>query len=89
MKSGHGANPVFFNKKNKDCTSRTLPNIPPATSHNISILLYPPLLLKVDVICVLPLYRCVYIKCVVLHFVLNYLQTLLQLQFDEGPLTCS
>ena len=29
MMPGHGANPIFFNKKNKDWTSRTLPNPPP------------------------------------------------------------
>ena len=29
MMSDHGANPIFFNKKNKDCTSRTLANPQP------------------------------------------------------------
>ena len=29
MMSGHGANPIFFNKKNKDWTSRTVANPPP------------------------------------------------------------
>ena len=28
MMSGHGENPIFFNKKNKDWTSRTLRNPP-------------------------------------------------------------
>ena len=40
--SGHGANPIFFNKKNKDWTSRTLANPPSPTSDNISFLPYPP-----------------------------------------------
>ena len=29
MMSGHGGNPIFFNKKNKDWTSKTLVNPPP------------------------------------------------------------
>ena len=29
MMSDHGANPIFFDKKNKDWTSRTLANLPP------------------------------------------------------------
>ena len=29
MMSGHGANPIFFNKKDKDWTSGTLVNPPP------------------------------------------------------------
>ena len=29
--SGHGANPIFFNKENKDWTSITLTNPPPPT----------------------------------------------------------
>ena len=33
---GHGANSIFFNRKNKDWTSRTLANPPPPTSDNIS-----------------------------------------------------
>ena len=33
MMSGHDANPIFFNKKNKDWTSRTLANPPPSTSN--------------------------------------------------------
>ena len=52
--SGHGANPIFFNKKNKDWTSRTLtPPLPP-TSDNISFLPHPhhPRPFKMDVICV-------------------------------------
>ena len=41
MMSGHGANPIFFNKKNKDWMSRTLANPPPPTSDNISFFPYP------------------------------------------------
>ena len=41
MVSGYGANPIFFNKKNKDWTSRTLANPSPPTSENISFLPYP------------------------------------------------
>ena len=55
MMSGHSANLVFFNKKNKNWTSRTLANPPPPTSDNISFLSYPttrPPPLKVNVICV-------------------------------------
>ena len=40
MKSGHDANPIFLNKKNKNWTSRALPNPHPPKSDNISILLY-------------------------------------------------
>ena len=42
--SGHGANPVFFNKKNKDWRCRTLATPPPPipTSDNTSFLHYPP-----------------------------------------------
>ena len=64
MISGHGPNPTFFNKKNKDWTSRTLANPPlhppphPTTSDNISFLPYPhshsPF--KVGVICISPLF---------------------------------
>ena len=49
MMSGHGANPIFFNKKkNKDWTSKTLANPHPPTSDNISFLPYlqPPTPLK-------------------------------------------
>ena len=48
---------LFFNKKNKDWTSRTLPNPPPPTSNNISFLPCLPLppTLKVDDICASPL----------------------------------
>ena len=42
MMSGHGANPIFFNKK-KGWTSRALANLPPPTSNNISFLSYPTL----------------------------------------------
>ena len=54
MMSGHGANSIFFNRKNKDWTSRTLANPPPPTSDNTSFL-------PVDVICVSPL-SSVYMK---------------------------
>ena len=40
MISGHGANPIFFNKK-KDWTSRTLATLHPPTFNNISVLPYP------------------------------------------------
>ena len=56
MMSGHGANPIFFNKKNKDWTSRTLANPHPPTFDDISFLPYlSSTPLKVDVICVSPL----------------------------------
>ena len=38
MMSDHGANPIFFNKKNKDWASRTLAIPRPSTSDNISFL---------------------------------------------------
>ena len=40
MMSGHGANPVFLNKRNKDWTPRTLAT--PPRSDNISFLPNPP-----------------------------------------------
>ena len=69
MISGHGANLIFFDKKNKDWTSRKL-----ATSDNISFLPYhPPLpaptLLKVDVISVSPLN---YVKMFLLSIFFQY-----------------
>ena len=36
MMSSHGANPILFNEKNKDWTSRTLANPQPRTSDKIS-----------------------------------------------------
>ena len=50
MMSGHGANPIFLNKKSKDWTSRILTNHAPLlplrpTSNNISFLPYPTNLL--------------------------------------------
>ena len=42
MMFGHDANPIFFNKKNKDCTSRALAIPQPPTSDSISFLPYPP-----------------------------------------------
>ena len=59
MMSGHGANLIFFNKKNKDQTYRTVANAPPqpTTYDNTSLLPYPPPLPptpKEDVICVSP-----------------------------------
>ena len=54
--SVHGANPIFFNKKNKDWTSRTLANQPPHPPTSDSLTHPPPPpLLKLDVICVSPL----------------------------------
>ena len=38
---GHGADPIFFNEKNRDWTSTTLANPPLATSNKISFLFYP------------------------------------------------
>ena len=46
MISDHGENPIFFNKKNKDWTSRTLANphsLHPITSHFCITLPPPPL----------------------------------------------
>ena len=42
--SGDGANPIFFNEKNKDWTSRTLANSPPTyvREHLIFTLAPPP-----------------------------------------------
>ena len=42
MMSGHGGNPIFFNKKNKDWAPRTLANHPLPTCNSISFLPYPP-----------------------------------------------
>ena len=63
MMSGHGGNPIFFNKKNKDWTPRTLANHPLPTSDSISFLPYtpptpPPRPSIMGVICVLPLTLC-------------------------------
>ena len=44
--SGHGANLIFFDKKNKDLTSRTLADLRTPTFDNISFLPYPHPLLK-------------------------------------------
>ena len=41
MMSGHGANPIFFNKKNKDWTSRTLANPPPYVREHLIFTLAP------------------------------------------------
>ena len=38
MMSGHGGNPISFNKKNKDWTSRTLASPPTPLRPNISFL---------------------------------------------------
>ena len=38
MMSGHGANPIFFNRKYKDWMSRRHTNPHPRTSDNISFL---------------------------------------------------
>ena len=54
MMPGHGANPIVFNKKNKNWTSRTLVNpLRPITSHFCLTSSTHPL--KLDVICVSPL----------------------------------
>ena len=57
--SGYGGNPIFFNKKNKDCMDRTLatPLPTPPMPNNISFL--PNLLpsFKLDVMCVSPLLK--------------------------------
>ena len=42
MMSGHNANPICFNKENKDWRFRALANPHPRTSDNISFLPYPP-----------------------------------------------
>ena len=56
MMSDHDLNPIFYNKKNKDWTSRTFANSPFSTSDNIPFLSYSlDPILKVDVICVSPL----------------------------------
>ena len=54
--SGHGANPIFFNKKIKIGRPEHSLTPHPPTSNNISFLPYPPPYpVKVDVICVSPL----------------------------------
>ena len=55
--SGHGANPIFFNKKIKIGRPENSLTPHPPTSNNISFLPYPPppYPVKVDVICVSPL----------------------------------
>ena len=53
MMSNHGANPIFFNKNDKDWFFRTL-----ATSHPLRLItshFYLTSNLKVEVICVSPL----------------------------------
>ena len=42
MMSTYGANPIFFNKKNKDWTSTSLSTLFTPTSDNISFLPYLP-----------------------------------------------
>ena len=59
MMSGHGRNPIFFNKKIKIGRPENLLSPHPPTSDNISFLSYtpptpPPSPLKMDVICVSP-----------------------------------
>ena len=55
MMSGHGENPVFFNKKKVGHPEHSLTLHRP-TSNNISFLPHPtPTPLKMDVICVSPL----------------------------------
>ena len=57
MMSGHGGNPIFFNKKIKIGRPEHSSTPHPPTSDNISFLPYPlsPPFIKVDVICVSPL----------------------------------
>ena len=53
--SGYETNPIFFNKKNKDWTSRTLATPPSPTilrPIKSRFCLIPPATFKVDVICV-------------------------------------
>ena len=52
MMSGHGANPIFFNKKSKDWTSITLAKPPHSYVYLIFALPPPHYRLKVDVVCV-------------------------------------
>ena len=53
MMSGHGSNPIFFDKKDKDWMSRTLAYPPSLSSNNIPFLFYPPPgPFKEDIICV-------------------------------------
>ena len=63
MMSGHGVNPIFFDKKNEDWTSRTLANpspfLHPITSH-FCLTPSPSPPVQVDVICVSPLKRTCY-----------------------------
>ena len=56
MMSGHGGNPIFFNKKRKIGRPEHSLTPHPPTSDNISFLPYPSPPLKVDVICVSPPY---------------------------------
>ena len=42
MISGHGVNPIFFNKKNKHWTSRTLANPQPLQVRHYLIFTLPP-----------------------------------------------
>ena len=44
MMSGHGANSIFFNKKDKDWTSRTLATPHPLQPITSYLCLYPPIL---------------------------------------------
>ena len=54
MMSGHGANPIFFNKKIKIGRPEQLPTFHPSTSDNISLLLYPPPLQSGRHMCITP-----------------------------------
>ena len=56
MMSGHGGNPIFFNKKIKIGRPEHSLTLHPSTSDNISLLPYTPAPpLKVDIIYVSPL----------------------------------
>ena len=52
--SGHDSNSVFFNKKNKDWTPKTLTNPNPTMSDKISFLPYPPPLKSRPHMCITP-----------------------------------
>ena len=67
--SGQVTNSFFFNRKNKDWTSKTLAKSPPPTSDRISFLLEPLPPSKVDVICVSLLCRNIFIYHDVKFFV--------------------
>ena len=88
MMSGHDANSIFFNKKNKDWTSRKLafPLTPlrPITSRFFII---PPLILKVDVIYIIPNLNLISQGCLVSFLVVDLLDDYynLNISYRKGP----